>query len=184
MEPNWKLYQDLETILYSREQIAEGVKALGQKITRDYQGKDLVMVCILKGATPFFADLIREIDLPLTIDFMVVSSYGANTKTSGEVRMVKDLDRSIQGKDVLIVEDIVDTGMTLSYLKRQLEGRQANSVAIASLLDKPSRRKVPLEVQYSCFEVPDAFVVGYGLDFDEKYRNLPDVGVLKPEKYM
>lgn len=184
MESNWKLYQDLETILYSREQIAEGVKALGQKITRDYQGKDLVMVCILKGATPFFADLIREIDLPLTIDFMVVSSYGANTKTSGEVRMVKDLDRSIQGKDVLIVEDIVDTGMTLSYLKRQLEGRQANSVAIASLLDKPSRRKVPLEVQYSCFEVPDAFVVGYGLDFDEKYRNLPDVGVLKPEKYM
>jgi hypoxanthine phosphoribosyltransferase len=184
MESNWKLYQDLETILYSREQIAEGVKALGQKITRDYQGKDLVMICILKGATPFFADLIREIDLPLTIDFMVVSSYGANTKTSGEVRMVKDLDRSIQGKDVLIVEDIVDTGMTLSYLKRQLEGRQANSVAIASLLDKPSRRKVPLEVQYSCFEVPDAFVVGYGLDFDEKYRNLPDVGVLKPEKYM
>jgi hypoxanthine phosphoribosyltransferase len=184
MESNWKLYQDLETILYSREQIAEGVKALGQKITRDYQDKDLVMICILKGATPFFADLIREIDLPLTIDFMVVSSYGANTKTSGEVRMVKDLDRSIQGKDVLIVEDIVDTGMTLSYLKRQLEGRQANSVAIASLLDKPSRRKVPLEVQYSCFEVPDAFVVGYGLDFDEKYRNLPDVGVLKPEKYM
>ncbi|MBP3542313.1 MAG: hypoxanthine phosphoribosyltransferase [Clostridia bacterium] len=184
MESNWKLYQDLETILYSREQIAEGVKKLGQKITQDYQGKDLVMICILKGATPFFADLMREIDLPLTIDFMVVSSYGASTKTSGEVKLVKDLDRSIQGKDVLVVEDIVDTGMTLSYLKRVLEGRQANSVAIASLLDKPSRRKVELDVQYSCFEIPDAFVVGYGLDFDEKYRNLPDVGVLKPEKYL
>jgi len=184
MESNWKLYQDLETILYSREQIAEGVKKLGQKITQDYQGKDLVMICILKGATPFFADLMREIDLPLTIDFMVVSSYGASTKTSGEVKLVKDLDRSIQGKDVLVVEDIVDTGMTLSYLKRVLEGRQANSVAIASLLDKPSRRKVELDVQYSCFEIPDAFVVGYGLDFDEKYRNLPDVGVLKPELYM
>lgn len=184
MESNWKLYQDLETILYSREQIAEGVKKLGQKITQDYQGKDLVMICILKGATPFFADLMREIDLPLTIDFMVVSSYGASTKTSGEVKLVKDLDRSIHGKDVLVVEDIVDTGMTLSYLKRVLEGRQANSVAIASLLDKPSRRKVELDVQYSCFEIPDAFVVGYGLDFDEKYRNLPDVGVLKPEKYL
>lgn len=184
MESNWKLYQDLKTILYSREQIAEGVKKLGQKITQDYQGKDLVMICILKGATPFFADLMREIDLPLTIDFMVVSSYGASTKTSGEVKLVKDLDRSIQGKDVLVVEDIVDTGMTLSYLKRVLEGRQANSVAIASLLDKPSRRKVELDVQYSCFEIPDAFVVGYGLDFDEKYRNLPDVGVLKPELYM
>lgn len=184
MESNWKLYQDLETILYSREQIAEGVKKLGQRITQDYQSKDLVMICILKGATPFFADLMREIDLPLTIDFMVVSSYGASTKTSGEVKLVKDLDRSIQGKDVLVVEDIVDTGMTLSYLKRVLEGRQANSVAIASLLDKPSRRKVELDVQYSCFEIPDAFVVGYGLDFDEKYRNLPEVGVLKPEKYL
>lgn len=183
MESNWKLYQDLETVLYTREQIAEGVKQLGKKIAEDYQGKELVMICILKGATPFFADLIREIDLPLTIEFMVVSSYGASTKSSGEVRLVKDLDHSVQGKDVLIVEDIVDTGMTLSYLKKLLQGRNTASVAIASLLDKPSRRKVELEVEYTCFQIPDAFVVGYGLDFNEHYRNLPDIGILSPEKY-
>lgn len=183
MENDRMMYRDLQTILYSREQIAQAVKELGKKITHDYQGKELVMICILKGATPFFADLMREIDLPLTIDFIVVSSYGASTKSSGEVRLVKDLDRSIQGKDVLIVEDIVDTGMTLSYLKKLLEGRQTASIAIASLLDKPSRRKVELDVEYSCFEIPNAFVVGYGLDFDEKYRNLPDVGVLSPEMY-
>ena len=183
MENKWKLYEDLDKILYTKEQIAEGVKALGKKITADYEGKDLVMVCILKGATPFFADLIREISLPLSIDFMVVSSYGASTKSSGEVRMIKDLDRSINGKDVLIVEDIVDTGMTLSYLKRALSGRGVNSIKIASLLDKPSRRKVKLDVDYYCFQIPDAFVVGYGLDYDEMYRNLPDVGILSPKIY-
>ena len=141
------------------------------------------MVCILKGASIFFADLIREIDLPLTIDFMVVSSYGASTVSSGEVRLIKDLDRSILDKDVILVEDIVDTGMTLKYLKRLLVSRGANSMKIATLLDKPARRVSELTVDYSCFEIPDAFVVGYGLDYDEVYRNLPEVGILSPSVY-
>ena len=136
MENERKMYQDMERIFFTKEQIAEAVKKLGQRITEDYAGKAPVMVCILKGASLFFADLIREIDLPLTIDFMVVSSYGASTVSSGEVRLIKDLDRSIMGKDVILVEDIVDTGMTLKYLKRLLYSRGANSMKIATLLDK------------------------------------------------
>lgn len=177
------LYNDLESILYTKEQLAEAVASLGERITRDYQGKKPMMICILKGASVFFCDLIRQIDLPLEIDFMVVSSYGASTKSSGEVRLVKDLDRSVLGRDVIIVEDIVDSGMTLSFLKRTLTGRGAASLRIATLLDKPARRRVPLSVDYSCFEIPDAFVVGYGLDYDEVYRNLPDIGVLAPRVY-
>ena len=183
METNCAMYQDLESILYTKEQLAEAVKKLGQRITQDYQGKKPVMVCILKGASVFFCDLIREIDLPLEIDFMVVSSYGASTQTSGEVKMVKDLDRSILGRDVIVVEDIVDTGMTLNFLKHTLLSRGASSLRIATLLDKPARRKVPLSVDYSCFNIPDAFVVGYGLDYDETYRNLPDIGILSPRVY-
>lgn len=183
MEANRAMYQDLESILYTKEQLAEAVKKLGETITRDYQGKKPLMVCILKGASVFFCDLIREIDLPLEIDFMVVSSYGASTKSSGEVKMVKDLDRSILGRDVIIVEDIVDSGMTLSFLKRTLLNRGAASLRIATLLDKPARRRVELEVDYSCFDIPDAFVVGYGLDYNETYRNLPDIGVLAPRIY-
>ena len=183
MENNRVMYNDLDGILYTREQLTEAVKKLGQQITKDYEGKKPVMICILKGASVFFVDLIREIDLPLEIDFMVVSSYGASTKSSGEVKMVKDLDRSINGRDVIIVEDIVDSGMTLSFLKRTLLGRGANSLRIATLMDKPARRRVELTVDYSCFEIPDAFVVGYGLDYNETYRNLPDVGILSPRIY-
>ena len=183
MDGNSRMYQDLSDVLIGREKIAEAVKGLGERITRDYQGKELVIVCILKGAMMFFSDLMREIDLPLTTEFMAVSSYGSSTKSSGVVRILKDLDRSVEGKDVLIVEDIVDSGMTLHYLMGVLEQRKARSVSIATLLDKPARRRVELTVRYSCFDIPDAFVVGYGLDYDEKYRNLPDIGVLHPRIY-
>ena len=159
------------------------MRELGERITRDYQGKRPVLLCILKGASVFFSDLIREIDLPLEVEFIAVSSYGASTKSSGEVRLVKDLDRSILGRDVIIVEDIVDSGMTLNYIKNLLISRGAASLRIAALLDKPARRVAPLSVDYSCFLIPDAFVVGYGLDYNEVYRNLPDIGVLSPSVY-
>ena len=183
MENERKMYQDMERIFFTKEQIAEAVKKLGQRITEDYAGKAPVMVCILKGASIFFADLIREIDLPLTIDFMVVSSYGASTKSSGEVRLIKDLDRSILGRDVIIVEDIVDSGLTMNYLVNYLAARSPRSINICALMDKPSRRKTPVEVRYSGMEIPDAYVVGYGLDYAEKYRNLPYIAVLRPEIY-
>ena len=183
METNAALYGDLSKILVTREEIAAAVKELGQKITRDYQGKEPLFVGILKGAVVFFADLIREIDLPLSMDFMVVSSYGASTKTSGVVQVVKDVSQDITGRDVLIVEDIVDSGMTLSYLKKYLSSRGAASIRIVTLLDKPERRRVDLTADYYCFTIPDEFVVGYGLDYAEKYRNLPDIGVLHPRIY-
>lgn len=183
MEANAKLYQDLERVLLTRDQIHEAVVKLGRQITADYAGRPPIMICILKGAAMFFTDLLREIDLPVTTEFMAISSYGSSTKSSGVVRILKDLDRDIAGRDVIVVEDIVDSGLTLSYLKGVLETRKAASVSIVTLLDKPARRKVPLEVQYSCFNIPDAFVVGYGLDYDEKYRNLPDIGVLHPKIY-
>ena len=184
MEQTAELYKDLDSVLISKEDIAEKVSALGRRITEDYSGKNPVMVCILKGAAVFFTDLIREIDLPLTLDFMAISSYGSATKTSGVVRILKDLDNDILGKDVIVVEDIVDTGITLSYLSKILKQRGAKSLRIATLLDKPARRKVnDLKVDYMCFDIPDAFVVGYGLDYDQKYRNLPDIGVLSPRIY-
>ena len=184
MDQNSELYKDLDRVLITREEIAAKVRELGQQITRDYAGKKPVMVCILKGASMFFTDLIREIDLPLTLDFMAISSYGSATKTSGVVRILKDLDNDILGKDVIVVEDIVDTGVTLSYLTKILMQRGANSLKIATLLDKPARRKIPdLKVDYMCFDIPDAFVVGYGLDYDQVYRNLPDIGVLSPRIY-
>ena len=183
MENQRNLYKDLESILYTRPQLAQAVRELGERITRDYQGKRPVLLCILKGASVFFSDLIREIDLPLEVEFIAVSSYGASTKSSGEVRLVKDLDRSILGRDVIIVEDIVDSGMTLNYIKNLLISRGAASLRIAALLDKPARRVAPLSVDYSCFLIPDAFVVGYGLDYNEVYRNLPDIGVLSPSVY-
>ena len=183
MDKQWTLYEDLDSILYSEAQLKEAVAQLGERITRDYQGKKPVLVCILKGASVFFCDLIRQIDLPLEIDFMVVSSYGSGTSSTGEVQLVKDLGRSVNGRDVIIVEDIVDSGSTLSYLKKVLDSRGVSSLRICSLLDKPARRRVPLSVDYSCFEIPDAFVVGYGLDYAEKYRNLPDIGVLSPKIY-
>ena len=176
------MYQDLERILYTKEELAAAVKKLGARITNDYQGRKPVFVGILKGAGMFFFDLIREVDLPLEIDFMSCSSY-AGTATSGDVRLNKDLDRSIVGRDIIIVEDIVDSGTTLSFLKKLLGNREAASIRIACLFDKPSRRISPLSVDYSCFEIPNEFVVGYGLDYNERYRNLPDVGVLSPRIY-
>jgi len=184
MDRNSELYKDLDRVLLTREEIAEKVRELGEKITRDYSGRKPVLVCILKGAAVFFTDLIREIDLPLTLDFMAISSYGSATKTSGVVRILKDLDNDILGKDVIVVEDIVDSGITLSYLTKILVQRGAKSLRIAALLDKPARRKVQdLKVDYRCFDIPDAFVVGYGLDYDQTYRNLPDIGVLSPRIY-
>ena len=183
MNINAALYNDLERILVTREQIAKAVRELGEQLTEKYRGESPVFVCILKGASVFFTDLIREIDLPLTTDFMVVSSYGSSTKTTGVVKIVKDLDKPVAGKHVVLVEDIVDSGMTLSYLKKVFANREAASVSIVTLLDKPARRRVDLTVDYSCFNIPDAFVVGYGLDYDEKYRNLPDIGVLHPKIY-
>ena len=174
---------DILKVLVSEEELKAKVAELGAQISKDYEGKNLVLVSILKGSVVFMADLMRAVSIPCSIDFMVVSSYGASTVSSGEVRLIKDLDRSIMGKDVILVEDIVDTGMTLKYLKRLLYSRGANSMKIATLLDKPARRVSELTVDYSCFVIPDAFVVGYGLDYDEKYRNLPYVGVLKPEVY-
>ena len=183
METTAKLYEDLAKILVTKEEIREAVVKMGKQITKDFEGKDIVFIGILKGAVVFYADLMREIDLPLRTDFMAVSSYGSATKTSGVVKVVKDLDRDITGKDVLIVEDIVDSGVTLSYLKQLRRGRGAASISIVTLLDKPARRRVDLKADYSCFEIPDEFVVGYGLDYDERYRNLPDIGVLSPRIY-
>lgn len=183
MDRNAELYNDIDTILLGRDEIDAKIKELGARIKEDYKGKDLILIGILKGAMIFFSDLIREIDLPLDVEFMAISSYGRSTKSSGVVQILKDLGCDITGRHVLVVEDIVDSGMTLSYLKGVLATRHAASVEICSLLDKPERRRVQLDVKYSCFNIPDAFVVGYGLDFAEKYRNLPDIGVLKREIY-
>ena len=183
MDTNAALYKDISRVLVTREEIAEAVAQLGRRITEDYQGKPLMMVGILKGAIVFFSDLIREIDLPVKTEFMAVSSYGAATKTTGVVNLVKDLTVDITGMHVLIVEDIVDSGMTLSYLSKYLSTLGAASIRIATLLDKPERRRVDLKADYYCFTIPDEFVVGYGLDYAEKYRNLPDIGILNPEVY-
>ena len=184
MTENRTTYADLkDELLLTKEQIAVRVKEMAAQITEDFRGKDLTVICILKGAVVFFVDLIREIDLPMSMDFMAISSYGSATKSSGVVRILKDLDKPINGKHVLVVEDIVDSGMTLSFLRENLLSRGAASLHIATLLDKPERRRVPLHVDYFGFVIPDEFVVGYGLDYDEKYRNLPDIGVLRPEVY-
>lgn len=177
------MHQDVLKVLLSEEDIALKVKELGAVISRDYKGKELLLVTVLKGAVVFLADLMRTIDIHAEIDFMVVSSYGTGVKSSGVVKIIKDLDVSLEGKDILIVEDILDSGLTLSYIKELLIGRNPSSIRIVTLLDKPTRRKVDLKADYTGFEVPDEFVIGYGLDFDEKYRNLPYIGVLKPEVY-
>lgn len=177
------MHQDLQKILISKEQIAKRVKELGEEITRDYKGESLLMVAILRGAVVFFSDLVKSVDLDVRFDFMVVSSYGSSSVTSGEVRILKDISQPIEGVNVIIVEDIIDTGNTLKNLKKMLLTRNPKSLKIASLLDKPSRRRVEIEGDYVGFEVPNEFVVGYGLDYAEKYRNLPEIGVLKPEIY-
>lgn len=179
------MHKALEKVLISEERIKERVRELGRQITEDYQGEQLVVVCILKGSTIFFADLVREIKLDTIFDFMIVKSYGGGTESSGNVRFVKDLDESITGKNVLIVEDIIDSGLTLTFLRNNLITRGAKSLKICTLLDKPERRKpeADINVDYCGFVIPNEFVVGYGLDYDESYRNLPLVGVLKPEIY-
>ena len=175
---------DIQTVLVTEEQLRAKVAELGAQVSRDYAGRDLLLVSILKGAVVFMADLMRAVSIPCSIDFMVVSSYGGtNTETTGLVKIVKDLDADLTGKDVLIVEDVLDTGVTLSNLVPMLKMRNPSSVKICAILDKPARRKTDIAADYRGFEVPDAFVVGYGLDYNEKYRNLPYVGVLKPEIY-
>ncbi|MEG2769375.1 MAG: hypoxanthine phosphoribosyltransferase [Oscillospiraceae bacterium] len=158
---------DIESVLLSKEEISKRVAELGEEISKDYVGKNVLLVTVLKGAVVFMADFMRALTIPLNIDFMVVSSYGAGTKTSGVVKIVKDLDASLEGKDIIIVEDILDSGMTLSYIKELLQGRNPASIKIVALLDKPERRAVDLKADYIGFTVPDAFVVGYGLDYDE-----------------
>jgi hypoxanthine phosphoribosyltransferase len=178
------LHGDIAEILLTEEQISTRVAELGSRISADYQGRTLTLVSVLKGSLPFMADLMRAIDLPLRIDLMEVSSYGgATTESSGLVRILKDLSASIAGEDVLIVEDIIDTGLTLNYLIRYLRGKNPATLRICTLLDKPARRLVEIPVDYIGFQIPDQFVIGYGLDYGEVYRNLRYVGVLKPEVY-
>ncbi len=165
-------------VLLSSKEIEEKVKELARQVSDDYRGKKPLLVCVLKGAVVFLADLMRHLEIPVEIDFMAVSSYGDSTKTSGVVRILKDLDVSIDNKDIIIVEDIIDTGLTLSYLRENLLSRNPQSVKLVTLLDKPERREVDIEPDYCGFCIPDKFVVGYGLDFNETYRNLPDVCVL------
>lgn len=173
---------EIEKILLSRDDIRIKVQELGKKITKDYKGKEnILLIGVLKGAVIFMADLIRSIDLPLSVDFMAVSSYGNSTESSGIVRILKDLDYTVEGKNILIVEDIIDSGLTLSYICSILKSRKPASIKICALLDKPSRRKTDLKVDYLGFEIPDSFVVGYGLDYGEKYRNLPYVCILKSD---
>ena len=174
---------DIKKVLLSEEELHTRVAELGAQLSRDYEGKNLLMVSVLKGSVVFMADLMRAISQPAEIDFMVVSSYGSGVKSSGVVKIVKDLDINLEGKDILIVEDILDSGMTLDYIKGMLFDRNPASIRICTLLDKPARRKADLQADYVGFTVPDEFVVGYGLDYDERYRNLPYIGVLKPEVY-
>jgi hypoxanthine phosphoribosyltransferase len=178
------LVSDIADVLLTEEQIEAKVAELGKRISDDYAGRELTLVSVLKGSLPFMADLMRRITLPLRIDLMEVSSYGGtSTESSGLVRILKDLSAPIDGRDVLLVEDIIDTGLTLNYLIRYLKGKNPSSIKVCSLLDKPARRLVEIPLDYVGFEIPDAFVVGYGLDFGEVYRNLRFVGVLRPEAY-
>lgn len=177
------MLNDIEKVLYSEEEISQKVKELGEQLTKDFTDRNPLVICILKGAFIFMSDLVKEIKIPLEIDFMAVSSYGQSTKSSGVVKIIKDLDVSVEGRNVIIVEDIIDSGLTLSYLIDVLERRNAASVTVATLFDKPARRAVDLQPHYKGYTLPDEFVVGYGLDYAEKYRNLPFIGILKPEVY-
>jgi len=174
---------DVAEVLLTADEIAAKVLELGARIAADYQTRDLVLVSVLKGALPFLADLMRATPIPLALDFLEVSSYGEGTETSGVVRILKDLAHPIEGRHVLVVEDILDTGHTLSYVFDHLRAQRPASLRLCVLLDKPARRVIPIEIDYRGFEIPDKFVVGYGLDYAERYRNLPFIGVLKPEVY-
>jgi hypoxanthine phosphoribosyltransferase len=175
--------QDIDRILISGDEVQAKIRELGDRITEDYRGKDLLLVGVLKGAFVVMADLSRHIRLPLRFDFMAVSSYGASTKTSGVVRILKDLDHDIEGMHVLLVEDIVDSGLTLAYLLKNLRGRRPATLEVCALMQKPEVQRVDIDIRYKGFEIPPVFVVGYGLDFAEKYRNLPYVATLKAEAY-
>ena len=174
---------DIQEVLFSEEQLKNRVREIAQQITADYQGKEIMLISVLRGSFVFMADLCRAIDLPCTLDFMAVSSYGKGTKSSGQVQITKDLSEDISDRHIIVVEDILDSGNTLSYLLKILENRHPASIRLCTLLDKPDRRVKPVQVHYSGFTIPDAFVVGYGLDYDEKYRNLPYIGILKPRVY-
>ena len=178
-----KMKDDILKVLLTEEELRSRVKELGAQITNDFEGKNVFFLGVLKGCYVFMADLVRSVDLPCSMDFMAVSSYGSGTSTTGAVKITQDLNQDIEGKDVIIVEDILDSGVTLSYLKNYLQGRKPASVTIATLLDKPARRKADIKADYVGFSVPDEFVVGYGLDYAEKYRNLPYIGIFKPEVY-
>ncbi|HXX60327.1 MAG TPA: hypoxanthine phosphoribosyltransferase [Candidatus Sulfotelmatobacter sp.] len=178
------LVNDVAEVLITEAQVRAKVAEMAAELSRDYADRDLTLVSVLKGSLPFMADLMRALTIPVQIDLMEVSSYGGtSTETSGLVRILKDLSSSVQGRDVVIVEDIIDTGLTLNYLQRYLRGKNPASLRICTLLDKPARRLAPIEIDYRGFTIPDRFVVGYGLDYGEFYRNLPYIGVLKPEVY-
>lgn len=177
------MHQDIERILYDQAAIARVTKKLGAQLTKDYAGKNPLVICVLKGAMLFMADLVRQIDTHLEMDFLDVSSYQGGTKSTGEVKIIKDLDIPLKNRDVLIVEDIIDTGRTLNYLVSLFKYRQAKSVKICTLLDKPETRVLPVHSDYVGYTVPNAFLVGYGLDYEENYRNLPYVGILKSSVY-
>jgi hypoxanthine phosphoribosyltransferase len=177
------VHPDIEEVLITAEQIQDKIRELAKHVTEDYREKDVLLVGVLKGAFVFMADLAREIKLPIEFDFMAVSSYGSSTKSSGVVRILKDLDYEITGRHVLLVEDIIDSGLTISYLLRYLEARRPASLEICSLFWKKGEQAVPMDVKYPGFEIPPVFIVGYGLDYAEKYRNLPYIGILKPEAY-
>jgi len=177
------LHDAIERVILTEEEIQQRIRELGAEIAADYEGHSLLLVAVLRGASLFVADLARAIDGPVEIDFMAVSSYGSQTKSSGVVRIIKDLDEVIDGRHVLVVEDIIDTGLTLKYLLRNLASRKPASLEVVTLLSKPGKQRVPIDCKYTGFAIPDEFVVGYGLDYAEKYRNLPYIGVLKPEVY-
>lgn len=174
---------DYSGILFTEDELRARVKELGAQITKDYKGKSPFLICVLKGASVFYADLIREIDLPIEIDFIAIASYGSSSVSSGEVRLIKDINKPLVDRDVILVEDIVDSGRSLTYMKELLEARRPASLKFCACFDKPSRRKVPFEADYVGFEVPDEFIVGYGLDYDQRYRNLKDVRILAPHVY-
>ena len=183
MAENLDMRQDIESVLFTEEQIVEIVQRIGKEISPDYAGKNLLLVSVLKGSVVFMADLMRAITIPARIDFMATSSYGSGVKTSGVVKIIKDLDLELKDYDIVIVEDILDSGKTLSYLTELPQSRGPSSIRICTLFDKPERREVDVFPTYVGAPIPDAFIVGYGLDYDEKYRNLPFVGVLKPSVY-
>ena len=177
------LEKDIQEVLFTQEELEKRVRELAAQITADYQGKEIILISVLRGSFVFMADLCRSIDLDCTVDFMAVSSYGGGTSSTGQVQITKDLSGDISGKHVIVVEDILDSGNTLSYLLKLLEQRKPASIRLCTLLDKPERRTKPVEVSYSGFTIPDAFVVGYGLAYAEHYRGLPYIGILKPEVY-